>query len=78
MALTDKQIKALLQLPAETKLEIMHICADDLALANVEEFCYATGENRRTVYQAIKDNKKLYFKICIGLSRLFHSKLSTV
>lgn len=63
MALTDKQITALHKLPAADKLEIMHVCVGSLAVVGIEEYCYATGEKRRTVYQAAKDGKKMKFEL---------------
>ena len=63
MALTEKQKKAIHKLDAQTALETMHECAERLGLVTVGEFESITGENRRTVYQAIKDKKKMHFEI---------------
>ena len=63
MALTDKQKTAIHKLDAQTALETMHECAERLGLVTVGEFEQLTGENKRTVYQAIKDNKKMHFEL---------------
>ena len=63
MALTDKQKTAIQRLDAQTALETMHECAERLGLVTVGEFEQLTGENRRTVYQAIKDHKQMHFEL---------------
>lgn len=63
MALTDKQKAAIQKLNIQTALETMHECAERLGLVSVEEYESITHEKRRTVYQAIKDNKKMHFEL---------------
>ena len=63
MALTDKQIKAIHQLDAQTALETMHECAERLGLVSVGEYAHIMGENRRTAYQAAKDNKRMKLEL---------------
>lgn len=63
MALTDKQIAAIHRLDAQTALETMHECAERLGLVTVDEYSKIMFEGKRTVYQAIKDGKKVYFEL---------------
>jgi len=63
MALTEKQESALRKLDAKTKIEIMHICADDLALSTVEEYCFANCAKKRKTYNDAKAGKLLKFEI---------------
>lgn len=63
MPLTDKQKEAIQKLDALTALETMHECAERLGLVSVEEYESITHEKRRTIYQAIKDKKKMHFEL---------------
>ena len=63
MPLTDKQINAIHKLDAQTALQTMHECAERLGLVTVEEYSKIMFEGKRTVYQAIKDNKKMHFEL---------------
>lgn len=63
MPLTDKQIAAIHKLDAQTALQTMHECAERLGLVTVEEYSNIMGEGKRTVYQAIKDKKKMHFEL---------------
>jgi len=63
MALTERERTALRKLDAKTKLEIMHTCANSLALVPVEEYCLIMGGKRRTVYKAAKDDKLMKFEL---------------
>jgi hypothetical protein len=61
--LTEKNIQAIDRMSKEDKLELLHICAEDLGLVSVKEFCFATGMARRTVYDHINLGKIKEFKI---------------
>lgn len=63
MALTDKQIAAIHKLDAQTALDIMHECAERLGLVTVLEYSNIMHERKRTVYQSIKNRKKMYFEL---------------
>lgn len=63
MPLTDKQKTAIQKLDALTALETMHECAERLGLVSVEEYVAIMGAKKRTVYQAIKDKKKMHFEL---------------
>ena len=63
MPLTEKQIAAIKKLDAKTKIEIMHICADDLALGTVDEYCFANCVKKRKTYNDAKAGKLLKFEI---------------
>lgn len=63
MPLTDKQIAAIHKLDAETALQTMHECAERLGLVSVNEYSKIMFEGKRTVYQEIKDKKKMHFEI---------------
>ncbi len=63
MPLTDKQITAIHKLDAQTAMQTMHECAERLGLVTVDEYSKIMFEGKRTVYQAIKDKKKMYFEL---------------
>jgi len=63
MPLTDKQIIAIHRLDAQTALETMHECAERLGLVSVDEYSKIMFDGKRTVYQAIRDKKKMYFEL---------------
>lgn len=63
MPLTQKQIDALTKLDAKTKIEIMHVCADDLALGTVDEYCFANCVKKRKVYNDAKAGKLVSFEL---------------
>jgi hypothetical protein len=63
MALTDKQIAAIHKLDAQTTLDTMRECAERLGLVTVDEYSKIIGEGRRSVYNAIKDGKKMHFEL---------------
>lgn len=63
MSLTTKEIEEINNLDAQKAIEVMHECVERLGLVTVDEYSAVMCQNRRTVYQAAKDNKILKFEL---------------
>lgn len=63
--LTQKQIKNIHSLDAATALEIMHECAERLAVVSVQEYAEIMQIPRRTVYAKMESGSILFFNLGI-------------
>jgi hypothetical protein len=63
MPLTSDQITDIHKLDAATALEVLHECAERLGLVSVENYAKIIGGNKRTIYQAAKDNQIMKFEL---------------
>lgn len=61
--LTDFEKSELYQKDAQTCMEIMHICADNLGAMSMDNYCKATCKSKRTIYDQISRNKITVFRI---------------
>jgi hypothetical protein len=61
--LTESQINNISKLDIETKLQIMHICADDLGLVSIDEYCQIMEVKRRATYYKIESGLIKHFPI---------------
>jgi hypothetical protein len=56
--LTPEQKRNIRNLDTETKIEILHECAEALGLVDIDEYCHVMGMKRRNAYYKI-ENKNI-------------------
>lgn len=52
--ITEQQIDNISKLPPEDQFTILQICAEELAIVSVDEYCKIMAEKKRNVYYKIK------------------------